>query len=67
MTQVEIHEGSVVDLVARIARERGLAEGEGDGDRDRLGAKPQPAAIVRSSESPKLLFPGAPRRAMRAR
>ena len=65
MTQVEIHEGSVVDLVARIARERGLAEGAGD--RERVGAEPQPAAIVRSSESPKLLFPGAPHRGRPAR
>jgi hypothetical protein len=65
MTHVEVHEGSVVDLVARIARERGLAEREDD--RGQEGAEQPPEDIARSVESPPLLFPGAPRRGRRAR
>ncbi len=65
MTQVEVHEGSVVDLVARIARERGLVERDGDRDQH-LAEQPAPAPARRGA-TPCLLFPGAPRRAWRAR
>jgi hypothetical protein len=61
MTQREVREGSVVDLVARIARERSQAA--------TTGASDQTAEVVSAASEqplrwrpPTRLFPGAPRR-----
>ncbi|HET6847349.1 MAG TPA: hypothetical protein VFH74_00720 [Gaiellales bacterium] len=57
MTQREVREGSVVDLVARIARER---------SRDATDPREPVDEVVRATEEqPRRLFPGAPRRRAR--
>ncbi len=59
MTQREVHEGSVIDLVARITRERSQDTADpGESVEDVVGVDP---------EQPRRLFPGAPRRRARTR
>jgi len=59
MTRDGVYEGSVVDLLARIARERSQPPAE-------PGQEPEvvevPAGDEQPVKRPRLLFPGAPRR-----
>jgi hypothetical protein len=61
MTQNEAREGSVVDLVARIARERSLAPPVEPADQPEVVSSP----IARRAATPTRMFPGAPRRRAR--
>ena len=58
MTQREVREGSVVDLVARIARER--SQGAVADPRE-----PVDEVVRATEEQPRRLFPGAPKRRAR--
>ncbi len=59
MTQNEVHQGSVVDLLARIARERAQPDAEATPEPDVVdSAKPRQKA----TRPPTRLFPEAPRR-----
>jgi hypothetical protein len=60
MTQREVREGSVVDLVARIARERSQTAADAhDGSDDVVSVVREQAPRLRP---PTRLFPGAPKR-----
>jgi hypothetical protein len=61
MTQREVREGSVADLVVRIARERSQAAATDTSDRN---AEVVSAVTVQAQRwrPPTRLFPGAPRR-----
>ncbi|MDX6522103.1 MAG: hypothetical protein QOJ31_906 [Gaiellales bacterium] len=61
MTQNEAREGSVVDLVARIARERSLAKPVEPADQPEVVS----SSIARRATTPTRMFPGAPRRRAR--
>jgi hypothetical protein len=61
MTQNEAREGSVVDLVARIARERALAQPVEPADQPEVVS----TSIARRAATPTRLFPDAPRRRVR--
>jgi hypothetical protein len=58
MTQHEAREGSVVDLVARIARERALAPRVEPADQPEVVSSP----IARRAATATRMFPGAPPR-----
>jgi hypothetical protein len=62
MTRSEVDEGSVVDLLARIARERAQLPAESDQEPEVVEA---PAAAEKPIKPARLLFPGAPRRRQR--
>jgi hypothetical protein len=62
MTRSEVYEGSVVDLLARIAWERSQLPEEPDQEPDVAEA---PASAEKPIKPPTLLFPGAPRRRRR--
>jgi hypothetical protein len=57
VTQREVREGSIVDLVARIARERSQDAADPREPVDEVVRAPQ--------EQPRRLFPGAPKRRAR--
>jgi hypothetical protein len=59
MTQNEVHEGSVVDLLARIARERSQRKLADTREPDVVDAARQSGKAARPLRR---LFPGAPRR-----
>jgi hypothetical protein len=59
MTRSDVYEGSVVDLLARIARERAQLPAQSDQEPEVVEA---PAAVEKPITPPRLLFPGAPRR-----
>jgi hypothetical protein len=61
MTQSEVREGSVVDLVARIARERSLAQPVKPADQPEVVS----TSSARRAAAPTRMFPGAPRRRTR--
>jgi hypothetical protein len=61
MTQNEAREGSVVDLVARIARERSLASPVEPKDAPEVVS----TTTARRAVTPTRMFPSAPRRRMR--
>lgn len=62
MTRNEVDEGTVVDLLARIARERSQPPEDPAERRDVVEAGPNVEQPIRP---PTLLFPGAPRRRRR--
>jgi hypothetical protein len=62
MTRNEVYEGSVVDLLARIARERSQPPAEADEEPEVVEV---PAGAEKPIKPPTLLFPGAPRRRRR--
>jgi hypothetical protein len=59
MTQNEVDEGSVVDLLARITQERSQTESGAEPEADVVEAPPKSEG---HSAPPTRLFPGAPRR-----
>jgi hypothetical protein len=59
MTQNEVDEGSVVDLLARITQERSQTEAGAESEADVVEA---PTQSEGHSAPPTRLFPGAPRR-----
>jgi hypothetical protein len=59
MTQNEVHQGSVVDLLARIARERAEPAADATQDPDVVDSA---QAREKTTRPPTRLFPGAPRR-----
>lgn len=61
MTQSEAREGSVVDLVARIARERLLAQPVEPAETPEVVS----TSAARRATTPTRMFPGAPRRRSR--
>jgi hypothetical protein len=62
MTRNEVQEGSVVDLLARIARERSQSPDDPAERPEVVEAGPNAEQPIRP---PTLLFPGAPRRRRR--
>ena len=62
MTRDEVNEGSMVDLLARIARERSQPPAEPGQEPDVVEA---PAGDEQPVKPPRRLFPGAPRRGRR--
>jgi hypothetical protein len=62
MTRNDVDEGSVVDLLARIARERAQASAEADREPEVVDAAEGAQEPIKP---PTLLFPGAPRRRRR--
>ncbi len=62
MTRNDVDEGSVVDLLARIARERAEASAEVDRQPEVVDAAESAREPIKP---PTLLFPGAPRRRRR--
>ena len=62
MTRNEVQEGSVVDLLARIARERSQPPEDPAEQPEVVEAGPNGEQSIRP---PTLLFPGAPRRRRR--
>ena len=62
MTRNEVYEGSVVDLLARIARERSQPPAKSDQESEVVEAT---AGAEKPIKPPTLLFPGAPRRRQR--
>ena len=62
MTRNEVQEGSVVDLLARIARERSELPADPAEQPDVVAAGTNAEKPIRP---PTLLFPGAPRRRRR--
>jgi len=61
MTRNEVDEGSVIDLLARIARERAEMQVDADQETEVVDA----AIAEKSIQPPTRLFPGAPRRRRR--